>query len=97
LGLGIGFGVRPGARHRAARGAVVEEPLVEQREQRVEDGRVGLEDLVDEEQLGLRSVAGGGAPVLVALERGERERPEELLWRREARQRALEVGEAAQA
>jgi hypothetical protein len=41
----------PGPSHRHSLRAVVEEALVDEREQRVEDGAVGLEDLVDEGDL----------------------------------------------
>ena len=81
LGLGqlVGRGDEREQRHLQARVAVVKEPLVEQRQQRIEDGRIRLEDLVDEGDLGGREVAVRLADVLVVLEAAHGERAEELL------------------
>jgi hypothetical protein len=50
-------------RHRGDVGAVGEAPLVQDAEERVQDGRVGLEDLVEEDDLGLGQHALGAARV----------------------------------
>mmetsp|Transcript_7892 Transcript_7892/g.23585 ORF Transcript_7892/g.23585 Transcript_7892/m.23585 type:complete len:205 (-) Transcript_7892:406-1020(-) len=70
---------------------VVEEPLVEQREQRVQDRRVRLEDLVHEGDLGGGQVAVHLALVPVLLETLHAQRPEELLGNRKTGEEALEV------
>mmetsp|Transcript_9521 Transcript_9521/g.22922 ORF Transcript_9521/g.22922 Transcript_9521/m.22922 type:complete len:496 (-) Transcript_9521:302-1789(-) len=82
--------------HLAPRAPVVEEPLVEDREKGVQDGRVGLEDLVDEGDVGAREVPADLADVLVLLEGAHRQRPKELLGDGEPREEALEVGAAGQ-
>ncbi len=51
LGQLVGGGHRRQQRHAHARAAVVKHALVDEREQRVEDGAVGLEDLVNEGHL----------------------------------------------
>jgi hypothetical protein len=71
--------------------AVVELPLVEEREQRVEDGAVRLEDLVEEDDLGLGHHALGAAAVGALAEGGDVDRPEELVGLGEAREQVLEV------
>ena len=79
-----------------ARAAVVELALVEQREQRVEDRRVGLEHLVEEGDAGGGQVAVDQALVAVVLQRLQRQRAEQLLGRGEAREQPLEVARAAE-
>ncbi len=74
-----------------APGPVVEFALVEQGQQRVEDGAVGLEHLVDEGDGRLRQEARGHAFVAVLLQGGDGQRAEQLLGHREAGQQALEV------
>ena len=78
-------------RHRQAHAAVVELAFVEQRQQRVQDRRVGLEHLVEEGDARGGQVAVGQALVAVVLERLQRQRPEQFFGRRKARQQALEV------
>jgi hypothetical protein len=71
--------------------------LVEHGEERVEDGRVGLEDLVEERDLGLGQLARGHALVAALLQRRQAHRPEDLLGRGELGQQPLEVHGAADA
>lgn len=53
--------------HAQALVAIIKEALVEEREQCVQDGRVGLEDLVDEGHLTGRQVAVDLPHILVIL------------------------------
>lgn len=55
-------------RHRQALIAIVKKPLVQQRQQRIEDGAVGLEDLVNERDLCCRQVAVQLAHILVIFQ-----------------------------
>jgi hypothetical protein len=82
-------------RAQAAR-AVVELAFVEQRQQRVEDRRVGLEHLVEEGDARGGQVAVDQALVAVVLERLQRQRPEQFFRRGEARQQPLEVARAVE-
>ena len=66
-------------------------PLVEQGEQRVEDRRVGLEDLVEEDDLRRREHALGAALVASLAERCDVDGAEELVRLGEAREQVLEV------
>ncbi len=70
---------------------VVELPLVQERQQRIEDGAVGLEHLVDERDGGVRQEARGMPLVPILLQGLDRQRTEELLGHREAGQQAFEV------
>jgi hypothetical protein len=74
--------------------AGVEHPLVEQPQERVEDGRAALEHLVEEAAVGLGQLAGRDPAVLVLLEPGDADRAEQLLGRREPGQQAGERGAA---
>jgi hypothetical protein len=74
--------------------AVVELALVEQRQQGVEDGRVGLEHLVQESHLRRGQEAVGETFVAVVLQRPERQRAEQLLRHGKARQQPLEIARA---
>mmetsp|Transcript_14097 Transcript_14097/g.39944 ORF Transcript_14097/g.39944 Transcript_14097/m.39944 type:complete len:214 (-) Transcript_14097:585-1226(-) len=87
-------------RNLCTRAAVVEQPLVEDGEKGVEDGRVGLEDFVNERHIRVGKVATGFSDVLVLLQSTHRQRPKELLGDRETREKALKVaafGQLAQA
>jgi hypothetical protein len=84
-------------RHRDDVAAVVEAPLVEDPEQRVQDRARRLEHLVEEGHVRLGKLVRRHAPVLVALERRERDRAEQLLGRREAREQPVEVAGAVEA
>ena len=66
-------------------------PLVEEREERVEDGRVRLEDLVEEDDLGLGQHPLGAALVAALAEGGDVDRAEDLVRLGEAREQVLEV------
>ena len=87
-----------GAHQRRADAArpVVELAFVEQRQQRVEDRRVGLEHLVQKGDAGRRQVAVDEPFVAVVLQRLQRQRAEQLLGRREARQQPLEIARAVE-
>ena len=84
-------------RHGHALAVVVQAALLHERQQAVEDGRVGLADLVEEGDLGLGQPAGGQAPILVRLEALDGDRPEQLVGDAEARQQVDEGGQAAAA
>ena len=75
--------------------AVVEEPLVQDGEEGVEDGGVGLEDLVDERHGGGGEVAVRLPDVLVVLETAHGQGAEELLRNGEPGEQALEERRAA--
>src|SRR5487761_667359 len=78
-----------------ASGAVVEFALVEQRQQGIEDGAVGLEHLVDERNRGVRQESVGVPLIAILFERLDRQRTKQLLGHREAGQQALEVAAIA--
>ena len=65
--------------------------LVEQREQRIQDGAVRLEHLVEKDDLRLRQHARRVALVRAVAERGDVDRAEDLVGLREAREQVLEV------
>ena len=81
-------------RHRHPAAAVVELALVEQRQQRVENGRIGLEHLVEKRHLRRGQKAFGQTLVTIILQRAQRKRPEQLLRHRKARQEPLEIARA---
>jgi hypothetical protein len=83
-------------RRALAAAAVVELALVQQRQQRVEDRRVGLEHLVEEGDAGGRQEAFGQAFVAVGFQRLQRQGAEQFLGRGETRQQALEVRRAVE-
>src|SRR5439155_1164929 len=62
-----------------------------QREDRVQDRRARLEDLVEEGDVRLRQLVRREPPVVVLLERLQADRPEQLLRRGEAGEQPLEV------
>jgi hypothetical protein len=68
-------------RRAQAAGAVVELAFVQQRQQRIEDGRVGLEHLVEEGDARGGQVAVDQALVAVVFQRLQRQRAEQLLGR----------------
>ncbi len=78
-----------------ASGAVVEFALVEQRQQGIEYGAVGLEHLVDESNRGVRQESVGVPLIAILFQRFDRQRTEQLLGHREAGQQALEVAAVA--
>ena len=80
--------------HRHPAAAVVELALVEQRQQGVEDGRIGLEHFVEESHLRRGQEAVGETFVSVVLQRPERERAEQFLGHGKARQQPLEIARA---
>ena len=55
-------------RHTQALVAIVKEALVQQRQQSIQDGRVGLEDLVDERHLGCGQIPVCLPDVLIILQ-----------------------------
>ena len=61
-------------RHLGHLAPVVEAALVDQREDGIEDGGVGLEDLIEEGDVRFRQLAGGDAAILVILQ-GPQRRP----------------------
>ena len=65
--------------------------LVQEREQRVQDGRVALEDLVEEDDLGVRQHPLDAPLVAPLAERGDVDRAEDLVRLGEAREEVLEV------
>ena len=71
--------------------AVVELALVQQRQQRIQDRRVGLEHLVQKRDAGGGQVAVGEPLVAVVFERFQRQRAEQFFGRRKARQQPFEV------
>jgi hypothetical protein len=75
--------------------AIVELALVEQGQERVENGAVGAKHLVDEGDRRIGQETRSVAFVTVLLERTDRERPEQLFRHREARQQAFEVARIA--
>ncbi len=96
LGHLVAGGEHGHQRRAQAPAAVVKLAFVQQRQQRVQDRTVGLEHLVDERDRGLGQEAGGLALVAVLFERDDRQRPEQFLGHREARQQTLEVARIAQ-
>jgi hypothetical protein len=80
--------------HHAARRVAA---LVEEREQRVEDGGVRLEDLVEEDDLRARQHALDPSLVTTLAEGRDVDRPEEFVRLGEARQEVLEVVRLQQA
>jgi hypothetical protein len=76
------------------RGVVVENPLRDEREKRVQDGAVPAEHLVHERELRLGKLVRDDACVAVLLERLEGNGTEELLRCAELREQALEVAAA---
>ena len=84
-------------RHLDAVAAVVEAALVEQREQRVQDRRARLEDLVEERDVRLGQLVRRDAAVLVLLERAQAHRAEHLLGGGELGEQPLEVARAVDA
>jgi hypothetical protein len=87
-----------GADQRAglAPGAVVELAFVEQGQQGIEDRAVGLEYFVDECNRGIGQEALGVSLVAVVFEGLDRQRAEQFLGHREARQQPLEVAPRAE-
>ena len=83
-------------RRAQAGAAVVEFALVEQGQQRIEDRRVGLEHLVEKGDAGGGQVAVDQALVAVVLKGFERQRTEQLLGGRKARQQAFEIARAVE-
>ena len=66
-------------------------PLVQEREERVQDGRVALEDLVEEDDLRVRQHPLDAPLVAPLAERGDVDRAEDLVRLGEAREEVLEV------
>src|SRR5262249_4239256 len=73
---------------------VVKEPLVDEREYRVENRRVRFEDLVEKRDVRLGKLPRSDAPVIVLLESAEAHGAENLLRRREAREQPLKITRA---
>ena len=61
--------------------AVVKKPLVDQRQDRIQDRRVGFEDFIEEGDMGFGKFAAGDAPIVVLFESLETDRAENLLRR----------------
>ena len=78
-------------RHAKALAPVVEQALVDDGQERVEDRRVGLENLVEERDVRLGQLVRGHAPVVVVLEAAQADRAENLLGRAELGQQPLEI------
>jgi hypothetical protein len=72
----------------------VEQPLVHQREEGVEDGRIPLEGFVKHGNLGLRQLVGRDAGVPIVLESFEAHWTEDFLRDGELREETLEVSSA---
>ncbi len=70
---------------------VVKDTFVDERQQRVEDRGVGLEDLVEKRDMRLGELVVSHAAVIVLLETLQAHRAEDLLGRAELRQQPLEV------
>src|SRR5215510_11894920 len=64
--------------------AVVENPLIDDLQKRVQDSAACLEDFIEEDEFGLDKFTSRDAHILVALEPADRHRPEEFLRRCEA-------------
>ena len=77
--------------------AVVEAPLVHQREDGVQDRRVGLEDFVEERDVRLGQLCGRHPAIFVGFQRLQAHRPEDLFRRGELGQQPLEVARAVDA
>jgi hypothetical protein len=75
---------------------VVEFAFVQQREQRVEDGAVGLEHLVDEGDRRIGQEAVGMTLVAVFFQRADGQRAEQLFGHRKAGEQTLEVAGIAE-
>ncbi len=84
------------AARRTTCGAVRELALVQDGEQRVQDRRVRLEDLVEEDDLGLGQHGLGPARVAALAEGADVDRAEELVRLGEAREQVLEVARVDQ-
>src|SRR5206468_3405424 len=70
---------------------VVEQPFVDDREQTVEDRAVRLPQLVEEREVGLGQIASRDSRESVLLQGGDRNRAEQFVGQREARQEALKI------
>src|SRR5262249_59853950 len=71
--------------------AVVENPLIDDLQKRVQDSAACLEDFIEEDEFGLDKFTSRDAHILVALEPADRHRPEELFRSGKSRH---QVGEA---
>jgi hypothetical protein len=92
--FGIGRFVR-GTDHRDERhprtvAPTVEDTFVDEAKEAIEDGRIGLEDLVEEGHFGLRQIAIGHPPVVLLFETFERNRSKQFVGVGEPGQQVLE-------
>ena len=71
--------------------AIVKQPLVDQRQYRIQDRRVGFEDLVQKGNMRFRQFTVGDPAVVVLLQGLETHRAEDLLGRGEAGEQPLKV------
>src|SRR6185312_4699238 len=81
-------------RHRPRAVAAIVDPLVEDLQQCVEDGRTRFEDFVDEGKIGLGKLAGRHANEAIFLECRETDRPADFFGHRELGQEDRELAAA---